>query len=421
MKDIHNYLLISVCLAFILLASACNNNFKSKVYNISQSDREASCVFLTKDEKDNPIISWVEKDSSNKKHFFFSKYLKGQEKFDSPIAIPIEQNATTHSEGGPKIAVKGNGTIFALYEISIPKPERKWGIGDLRYVQSSDNGKTWTEPKSISSEPSTQDLSANFSNLIRLKDGEIGITWLGTHPENKEVEMNHNMENLDHGSMNISLGRPVMFSKTIGNDSISKPIFITTSACECCRTALSTNENGNIMVVFRGLRANNIRDITYSISENGGKRFSLPYSFSNDQWALDACPHAGPSIISNNEKIYVSWFTGAQKNKGVNFASLESDGVIKEKKLVDSNAKFSQINMLSNGMPIITFDETFKKDDQIYSRIMIATENGNEFIKYEVSKSNSQSRLPVMQTLKDDTIVIAWIDNNTIFYRTLKL
>ena len=83
MKHTHNWLSCFICLAFILLTTSCKNNPYSKIYNISNSEREASCVFITKDEKDNPIISWIEKDSSDKIYLFFSKYLKGQEKFDS--------------------------------------------------------------------------------------------------------------------------------------------------------------------------------------------------------------------------------------------------------------------------------------------------------------------------------------------------
>src|SRR5690625_2965758 len=87
---------------------------------LSAASGKASCVFLTADEKNNPAISWVEIDSSGKKHFYFARWKPSVHAFSSPHAIPIEQNAAMHEEGMPKIAFKGDGSLFAMYETSVP-------------------------------------------------------------------------------------------------------------------------------------------------------------------------------------------------------------------------------------------------------------------------------------------------------------
>src|SRR5690606_36291115 len=167
----------------------------------------ASCVFRTSDENYQVVVSWVEIDSANKKYFYFARWDHHDKAFSSPKPIPMAENASIHEEGMPKIAFKSDGTMIALYETNIPIENCRFGLSDIQYVVSSDRGVTWTAPQSVRSQDA-QKVSASFANILRLDDGEAGVSWLDSDPAN------------GHG------GRPVMFARTDGTASFSEAVTI---------------------------------------------------------------------------------------------------------------------------------------------------------------------------------------------------
>ena len=142
---------IGITVLLFVMSSCDNSSSKNepKVENVpsgsillSDTLNTASCVYLAKDEKGIPVISWVEIDTLEGKHFFFANWDTEKGQFNSQISIPIEQNASIHEEGMPKIIYKGNGTLMAVYEVNTPKEGTMWGVGDIRYIQSFDKGKS---------------------------------------------------------------------------------------------------------------------------------------------------------------------------------------------------------------------------------------------------------------------------------------
>jgi hypothetical protein len=70
--------------------------------------------------------------------------------------------------------------------------------------------------------------------------------------------------------------------------------------CECCRTDILQDENGNIHIAYRSilfpssLFGKQVRDMVYSFSKDNGATFSAAKVISKDNWALEGCPHTGP-------------------------------------------------------------------------------------------------------------------------------
>lgn len=420
----HSIFWLLAIIAFYSMSS-CNSS-NHKVENtalqpvvLSNSHNKASCVFLTSDEKNNPVISWIEMDSTGKKHFYFERWDAATNKFGERMSIPIEQNAAIHEEGMPKIAIKGDGSLFALYETSVPSKNSKWGLGDIRYVQSFDGGKSWTSPRSVAPEEIAKGLSCSFSGLTRLSDGEIGITWLGTNSHSMNMTK-HSMISMDHSmnGMKHSMGeegRPVEFAKTEGKNGISHPFLIDSNACQCCRTAVSSSKDGRIGIAYRDLLPGEIRDISFSRSDNNGNTFSAPVSFSNDDWAVDGCPHDGPSVASKKNKSYVAWFSGG-KESGVHYAELDSTGRMIIKKELSPNGRFIQLCILPDGTRIAAYNETYEKGDTIFSKIIINKIEGNTFLQKVITKPNRNASYPVIQAVNNEDVIVAWKDNEKVYY-----
>src|SRR5690606_22561717 len=163
---------------------------------------------------------------------------------------------------------------------------------------------TWSQPNYVHAD-TTSSKERSFAALTRLANGEIGACWLDTPADAR------------------SMGRPVKFAATSGDQGFQNEVLIDSSACECCRTAISSDVDGHIVVVYRDITVDNIRDIAVSRSTDNGKSFTTPIAFSNDGWQVSGCPHNGPSVIQTAGATYATWFTGGAES-GVYYGTLDA-------------------------------------------------------------------------------------------------
>lgn len=396
-----------ILLALMLFFSSCNNtqekensdakNMNTEAIRISDINNEASCVYLTQDEKQVPVISWVEVDSIKNKHFYFSHWNNEKSSFDKTTHVPIPANTSVHEEGMPKVAFKADGTIIAIFETSTPVPNSRFGQGDIQYIESTDRGVTWTEPKSIyKNRP--KDASISFSGITSLNNGEIGVAWLGTSNSTTE-------------------GRPVQFAQTKIGEGFQAPILIDKMACECCRVAIASDNLGGISIAYRDLLAGSIRDISISNSYNNGDKFENLEGISDDQWEVAGCPHNGPSIYRDGDTTYLAWATGGEK-PGVHYAEYDRDGKESNRKSINSNGRFIQLSALPNGTIIYAYNEDYKLENSFYTRVRVGKIDDEQHLEKEVTFPKSESGYPVLKAIDDQNIIVAWQeDNQSIFYK----
>ena len=392
-----NYFFIIV---LIVLVTSCGSPAKkddshAMAVCISDSTRMATSVYLASDEKNNPVISWCETDGAGNKFFYLSFFDTVAARFSSAINIPIEQNVSLHEEGMPKIAVKGDGNIVAIYEISSPTKENKYA-GDVRYVQSFDKGKSWSQPRYVHADTAAG-KSRSFASIARLSNGEIGACWL-------DVALDYKKE-----------GRPVKFAVTKGNNGFTNEIVIDSIACQCCRTAISSDDNGNISVVYRDIINDSIRDISVSLSADNGQSFSRPVLFSGDNWNINGCPHNGPGVINAGDVTYATWFTGGAQ-KGVWYAELDKENKVRLKKQVSGNGRNIQLCLLPGGERILAFNENIRQLDSFYSKIVVNKIAGQDLWSMDVTSSTAHATFPVIKNFGSNKVVVAWVEKNKIYY-----
>lgn len=390
-------------LGISFLTATCDSSDKkgesqATTIQVSYTLHKAASVYLTKDEKEQPVMSWCETDSLGKKFFYLSFFDPTTEKFSPAISIPIEQNASIHEEGMPKVAIKGNGSIVAVYETSSPTKENEYA-GAVHYIQSFDKGKNWTQPLSIHSDTSTNG-SHSFASIARLGNGEVGVCWLDATLDRKKG------------------GRPVKFASTSDSSGFQNEVLIEPRACECCRTAISCNKKGNISVVFRSIGDGSIRDISLSTSSDNGKSFNRPVSFSNDNWVINGCPHNGPSVMNTDKATYATWFTGG-KSKGVYYCELSKENKATFKRQVSADGRNIQLCLLPNGARVIAYSEQIHQKDSVFSRIVAnRMEEGKVFV-LNVTPEKAHATYPVLAAYGKDKIIIAWSENDKVFYKLI--
>lgn len=391
---------------FLILASCNFHTVKknsSTIQQLSKQELEASSVYLTTDEHQVPVISWVEMNANDMPIMNYAKWDNSNDKFGVPKTIPIPENTSTHEEGMPKIIFKSDGTILAIFEQNTPVPGMRWGVTDLRYMQSIDHGKTWSESKSVIQNRNLK-ASQSFAGICQLEDGEIGVAWLDTYQDSSKRF------------------RPVRFAKTQGRNGFGNSVLLDNQACECCRVAVIGNTKKNITVAYRDLTNESVRDISIVVSTNNGQSFSSPKDFTHENWKVDGCPHNGPSLAQSDKFIFATWYSGGNQKKGVKFAKMNHDGKVLRMEKLSDNGRFSQLITTSEEeMPVITYCEDYRVGDSIYSRIKVALFQRGKLVQKEISTPKTKAFYPVLRQLDEKNIIVAWKDQNKIYYKRINL
>ncbi|UFH56643.1 sialidase family protein [Spirosoma sp. KNUC1025] len=298
---------------------------------------------LTTDEAGNPLISWAEKTGDNEAAFYFALSKDAGQTFGEKIRVKTPAGISAHAEGMPKLAVKTDGTVVAVFEVPRPTPESRFAA-DLLYTLSTDRGQTWTEPKPVHQDVSPG-KSHSYSDLVRLPNGEIGAVWLDEKLPGLE-------------------GRPVVFAQTTKGKGFGTAVLVDDNACQCCRTNVFVDTQKQIHITYRDLVAAksgepSARDISTAVSTDGGKTFSKPNVVFADNWQVNACPHAGPVVAQVGNEILMTWFSGKENAVGVRLARLGADKLVAG--VWSNRAKHPQI--VSDGKRLIwVWDEAISKD-----------------------------------------------------------
>ena len=303
---------------------------------------------LTTDALGNPLLSWVEKDGDKGVAFYFAVSKNEGQTFDEKVRVEAPANLSSHAEGMPKIAVKDDGTLLAVFEVPRPTAESRFA-GDLLYTMSTDNGKTWSAIKPVHQDAtpgkSHRPTTRSFADIARLPNGEIGVVWLDEKRPGQD-------------------GRPVVFAQTTKGKGFGPSVLVDENACQCCRTNVFIDAQKQIHVTYRDLlpaKPGEIaaRDISTAVSTDGGKTFSKPEVVFADQWQVNACPHAGPVVAQLGNDILMTWFSGKEEAAGLRLARLRGDKLVSS--VLTNRAKHPQVDA-AGGRLVWVWDESISKD-----------------------------------------------------------
>ena len=295
---------------------------------------------LTTDAAGNPLLSWVEKEGDKAVGFYVARSSDGGRTFGRKIRVLAPTTLSVHAEGMPKLAVKADGTMLALFEISKPTADSP-RASDLLYVTSADGGKTWTQPRALHRD-TTPGKGHSFSDLTRLPNGEIGIVWLDEKLPNQE-------------------GRSVKFVQTKPGGGFTDEVIVDENACQCCRTNVFVDARGQIHLTYRDLLPNGDRDISHVVSADGGQTFSRPQVVFADHWTVNACPHTGPVLTQAGDAVFATWFSGKEDAVGLRLAKLGNTQL--EATVLSNRAKHPQVVAAGDRL-VWLWDESVRKPGQ---------------------------------------------------------
>jgi hypothetical protein len=395
-----------------LFLMACDHK---KEIEISQAtvvaERLSGGAYFTNDNSGNVVLCWTAGAKGNAQ-LYYAFYNSEKGIFEEPIVVAPSQGTGVHEESMNKVAFRKDGAVIAVYERKHPTEKNKYA-GSILYTQSFDGGKSWTQEKFLHTD-TVNENSRSFFDITTLADGEIGAVWLDGR--------------LKTGADGTSL----FFSKTNGRNGFQSDRLIGESVCQCCRTDIYTDLNGNAHVVYRDIESSikgQVRDFAHVFTSDNGMTFSKPKTISQDNWIVDGCPHTGACLAGNQNKIEVVWFTAGGTPGLYRAVSTDQGKTFQPRQLVSQEALHPQISSLAD-LSIIVWDGTKPHNIQNHSdhksrsdsaakngislSIALPSSNGNRISKV-VDEDGGE--FPVLSIIDSRKSLIAYTKGGKVILR----
>jgi hypothetical protein len=179
------------------------------------------------------------------------------------------------------------------------------------FSRSTDGGKTFSAPQPITADT----VSQRFETIALDADGRLFAAWIDKRKGDaaKTAGPKYAGSTLAYAWSND------------GGASFGETRFAADHICECCRMDTAFTAPGKPVVLFRNIFEGGVRDhaiVAFSGPDAPGPAMRV----STDDWAIDACPHHGPSLaITADGSMHTVWFTQGRARKGV-FYARSTDG-----------------------------------------------------------------------------------------------
>ena len=334
---------------------------------------------------------------------------------------PIEP----HGESPPKLSYAPDGGLYSIYAVARLVPGKRFPESALRLVKSTDGGKSWSAPVTVTDKAVWG--SHSFHALHVAANGTVYVSWLGKADKDPAAKST--------GSATpAATGKPAATDASAGHSAHEKsgawiarsedggvtwssPVRVDGGeACPCCRTSVVSSKNGTLYMAWRHVYPDNIRDVVVSHSSDQGATWSHPIRVHADNWKFDACPHAGPAMsLDDNGTLHITWWTGKEGSAGVYYAQ-STDGAKTFKQPVALGvAEFSrpahvQLALASNGRVIVAWDDGTKQVPEVVTRV--SNDGGTTFGEATIVSSGGRAATFPVLSVAGDSIAIAWSEES---------
>lgn len=410
-----NILVITVSLFCISCKQSGNQSVS--IQSIPNTGTEAASPYLTHDNLGNAVLCWTEKSPADSLYRLrYAVYKPASNQFGDPITVAPSAGTKISAESMNKIAFKSDGTVIAVFARKFENQKNPFA-GAILYTTSADQGKTWSAERYLHSDTS-HTYGRGFFDLARMKNGEIAGIWL------------------DGRYGKADTGSALFFAITTKGKGFKNEKCIDRHTCECCRTDLLAGNDGNLHIAYRSilyptqLLGKQVRDMVYTSSKDNGHTFEKIKIISNDNWAIEGCPHTGPTLAIGGQSVYALWFT-AGNSPGIYFNNSELGNNFKPRELQSATGHHPQITSLEDGRLAMVWEEgtlppssaSMKKNSHQHGIVMDHKEissakillkilkDGVEEKKIDITNGN-QSENHAVLTGVNKGVLIAWVNED---------
>jgi hypothetical protein len=373
-----------------------NNTFLEDIPN--DPAKAHSMPLLAKTAKGEVMLSWTEKDAQGMISFCVAFSKDNGKTFSEKKTIYSGTGIGNSRMMRAKVLSKKDGSFVAVFtnrgEAAAASSGRGGGrSSNLVYCISKD-GTTWTAPQSVDSDPK-QGIVRGFFDAVLMSNDEIAVAYL------KDV-----VNSTKHEERDLRL--------VVSKNGVMQPEkLIDPVVCDCCPINLFVDGSGALNVIYRD-NNDNIRDMAKMVSTDNAETFSKSQILYNDGWKIMGCPHSGAVSSTTEKGTLISWFSGAESEKGIRLATQDGKKLLvinepsaKNQALV-SGAQASVLlweqNKAEDGLSQIAFrkinngkvSETAWIEESLNGTNAVGLAVGNQLlVAYEVKQANGKNNLKV--------------------------
>ena len=229
--------------------------------------------------------------------------------FSAPRRVnDIPGDVRTGGEYAPEVAIGPQ----ALHVAWMSSRDNKVA---LRVAKSTDRGQTFSPASTLHEEGLIN--GRGWQSIGLGPDGTLHAVWLDGRNDAAAAEhAGHNMA--PAAGQPAAPARPSMhggymdlFYGVLGGAAQGTATRrLAANTCQCCKTAMVIGPDGSINAAWRQIFGEDIRDIAFLRSEDGGKTFGTQVRVSEDKWQLNGCPDDGPTLAADSRGgIHAAWPT----------------------------------------------------------------------------------------------------------------
>ncbi len=352
-----------------------------------------SCAepYLFTDSNGIVYLSWIEK-IGKQGTLKFSSFIN--DKWSEPVTIASGKNWFVNWADYPVIASDGNKNLLAHF---LEKSDTAKFTYDVKIVNSTDSGKTWSESKILHDDKVKAEHG--FVSIIPYND-QFFVTWLDGR--RTASEKTHGGHDGHHGEMTLRAAFIDKNGNKVNEWELDERI------CDCCQTTAAVTSDGPI-VVYRDRSDDEVRDI--SIVRFVNDQWTAPKTIYPDNWQIKACPVNGPRADAINSNLVIAWFSIEDKR-----------GHVKVVFSKDGGTTFNQPIRIDEGKPIgrvdvvmvdsLTAIVSWMEGSSIKAARVRTDGRKDPTIMIAPSSDKRSSGFPQM-TLMKDKVIFAWTDDES--------
>lgn len=289
-------------------------------------------------------------------------------------------------ENRPKIAFGPNGWVVLSYTQPLAKPY----TGEIRMLRSSDGGRSFSAPFTVHRD--RQVITHRFESIAFDPAGNLHTLWI----DKRDAEAARAAA-AAQGSKSGYAGAAVYRNVSAdGGASFGPDLKLADHACECCRIALASDGEGELVAMWRHVFGANVRDHACARIDTVSAKAVDVVRASYDDWAIDACPHHGPGIAAaSGGGWHAVWFGEHAGQAAVRYGRLTPAGapVGEPRVLPDANAEHAAV--ASAGRRVVVAWRSFDGRATVL-RAWLSGDDGASFTLRELARTAQDNDHPLV-------------------------
>jgi hypothetical protein len=275
----------------------------------------------------------------------------------------------------PKIAFGPKGEIYVTWTQPLSKPY----TGLIRFARSLDRGKTFSTPMTVHTD--RQEITHRFDAIAVNRQGKLFVAWVDKR-DGEVIKANGGEYR----------GAALYFAVSDDRGASFRGDFkLADNSCECCRIALLPRNDGSVVAFWRHVFEPNLRDHALARIHPDGHVDGLRRA-TFDNWAIDACPHHGPSLAADAAgQLHAVWFNLGPEHPGSVYGRLRNEGVEGLRRIGGERAEHPDLAIIGDRVAVV-----WKEFDGEKSQLrgMLSQDDGKTWRETSLAATASASDQP---------------------------